>query len=197
MFDHGFAVEQTATVAGDGTVDFEIDLEPEGDFSDLLTLPRIGLDLTLGDDFDRATWVGRGPGECYPDSKRAATVGRYESDVADLHTPYVYPQENGNRTDVRWVAFTDDRGVGVRARGDDRLDVTAHRYTTADLLDATHDPELPTRDSVSVSLDHRVCGLGTGSCGPTTRPEYRVEPEEYAFSVRLEPVASGGVGPDR
>jgi len=196
MYDHGFAVEQSYTVDGSGAVDIETRLNPEGDFSKLLTLPRVGLTLGLDGDLDRMTWFGRGPGESYPDSKRANLVGRYSRDVADLHTPYVYPQENGNRTDVRWAAFADDGGVGLRATGGDLLDVSAHRYTTADLAAATHDPDLPERDTVTVTLDHRVCGLGSGSCGPTTLPEYRVEPDAYEFAVRLEPFADGGPAGD-
>ena len=84
----------------------------------------------------------------------------------------------------------------LRATGGDLLDVSAHRYTTADLAAATHDPDLPERDTVTVTLDHRVCGLGSGSCGPTTLPEYRVEPDAYEFAVRLEPFADGGPAGD-
>ncbi|MFC7196606.1 beta-galactosidase small subunit [Halosimplex aquaticum] len=128
----------------------------------LPSLPRVGLDLTLPGDFETVTWYGRGPGESYADSKQSSLVGRYERDVTDLHTPYVRPQANGNRTDVRWAAFTDESGVGLRVTGDSLLDVTAHRYTTADLEAADHVHELPERDEISVSLDHTHCGLGTG-----------------------------------
>ncbi|WP_415379080.1 glycoside hydrolase family 2 TIM barrel-domain containing protein [Halosimplex sp. TS25] len=187
VYDHGFATEQTYTVSGDGSVTVDTRLEPEGDMSVLPSLPRVGLDLTLPGDFETVTWYGRGPGESYADSKRSSLVGRYERDVTDLHTPYVRPQANGNRTDVRWATFTDERGVGLRVTGDSPIDVTAHRYTTADLEAADHVHELPERDEVSVSLDHAHCGLGTGSCGPVTLEQYRVEPDGFEFSVELRP----------
>jgi len=190
VFDHGFGVEQTYTIGDDGTVAIDTTLEPEGDLSILPSLPRVGLDLTLPDDLETVSWYGRGPGESYADSKQAPLVGRYERDVADLHTPYVRPQANGTRTDVRWATFTDDRGVGLHVTGDSHLSVTAHRYTTADLEAAEHDHELPERDEISVSLDHAHCGLGTGSCGPTTLEQYRVDPETVEFGVELRPFAA-------
>lgn len=187
IWDHGFAVEATYRVRADGAVGLRTAVTPEGDLSALPSLPRVGLDLTLPGDLSNVAWYGRGPGECYPDSERAAPVGRYEADVADLHTPYVRPQENGNRTGVRWVTLTDDRGVGLRATGDAPLDVAAHRYTTADLEAAAHQRELGRRDEVSLRLDHRHCGLGSGSCGPATLPAYRVPVETYEFAVGLQP----------
>ncbi len=187
VFDHGFGTEQVYTFHDDGAVEIETTLEPEGDLSILPSLPRVGLDLTLPGDLETVTWYGRGPGESYVDSKQASLVGRYQDDVTAMHTPYVRPQANGNRADVRWARFTDGRGVGLHVTGDSLLHVTAHRYTTDDLEAAAHGHELPERDEISVSLDHTHCGLGTGSCGPATLDQYRVDPETFTFSVTLRP----------
>ncbi|MCU4800547.1 DUF4981 domain-containing protein [Halobacteria archaeon HArc-gm2] len=187
IFDHGFATEQVYTVRDTGAVEIQTRIEPEGDLSLLPSLPRVGLDLTLDGEFDQVTWYGRGPGESYVDSKEAALVGRYDSSVEELHTPYVRPQANGTRTDVRWATFTDGRGVGIAVTGDSLLDVTAHDYARADLAAADHDHELPSRDEISVSLDHAHCGLGTGSCGPPTLEQYRIHPGVYEFGVEIRP----------
>jgi len=189
-FDHGFAVEQSYAVRSGGAVDVRTRLEPEGSFASP-TLPRVGLTLGLPDEFDRVSWYGRGPGKCYVDSKQATPVGRYERDVAELHTPYVRPQSNGNRTDVRWVAFSDDGDAGLLATGDGLTDVRAHRYDEATLQSATHDHELPRDDRVTVALDHAHCGLGSGSCGPPTLEGYRVPPAEYEFEIGLRPFSGG------
>ncbi|WP_114576909.1 glycoside hydrolase family 2 TIM barrel-domain containing protein [Saliphagus sp. LR7] len=189
IFDHGFAVEQVYTVSADGSVGIDTRLEPEGDLSGLPSLPRVGLDLVLPGEFDRVAWYGRGPGESYADSKQAALVGRYEHRVEELHTPYVRPQANGNRTGVRWATVTDDGGVGLSVSGDDLLNLAAHRYTTAELEAAAHPHELPRREEVSLSIDHAHCGLGTGSCGPATLESYRVLPESIEFGVELRPFA--------
>jgi beta-galactosidase/evolved beta-galactosidase subunit alpha len=190
IYDHGFDVGQTYTVEGTGRVGIETRIEPDGDLSQVPCLPRVGLELGVSGDLDRAEWYGRGPGECYRDSKRANLLGRYRREVADLHTPYVRPQENGNRTDVRWVALTDGRGVGLRASGDGLADFGAHPYTIEDLETATHRNELPEREQITWTLDHAHTGLGSGSCGPATLPEYRVEPDAYAFEIELQPFSA-------
>ncbi len=81
------------------------------------TLPRIGLALALPGAFDRVAWFGRGPGEAYADSQLATRFGLYRQTVDELYTPYVFPQENGNRSDVSWVAFTNPGGTGLCATG--------------------------------------------------------------------------------
>ncbi|WP_226482775.1 glycoside hydrolase family 2 TIM barrel-domain containing protein [Natrinema amylolyticum] len=190
IYDHGFAVEQTYAIGNTGAITVDTALEPDGDLSLLPSLPRVGLDLTLADDLEQVTWYGRGPGESYVDSKEAALLGRYSRSVADLQTPYVAPQESGNRTDTRWVTFTDQRGVGLFVTGETSFDFSAHPFSTADLDEAEHTHELPDRDGVWVSLDDDHCGLGTGSCGPSTLEEYRLEPEPTAFRMELHPFAA-------
>jgi len=189
MYEHGFAVEQSYTIESDGAITIDTSLSPEGDFSDIPSLPRVGYALELDGDFDQVTWYGGGPGECYSDTKRAATVAQYEATVEQLHTPYVRPQENGNRTDVRWVTLTDGDGVGLRASGDGLNDFSAHNYTIDDLDTAEHTYELDRRESVTVTLDHDNCGVGSGSCGLWTLPEYRIPVEDYEFAIELEPYA--------
>ncbi|NLV08988.1 DUF4981 domain-containing protein [Halomicrobium mukohataei] len=187
MFAHGFATTQTYTIHPTGAVEIETHLDPEGDLSMLPSLPRLGLDLTLDGDFDHVTWYGRGPGESYADSEQASPVGRYEADVADLHTPYVRPQANGNRSDTRWVALTDRNGTGLLATGDSLLDVTAHHYSTEQLEGADHEHELSREDDVFLSVDHAHSGLGSGSCGPETFESDRVQPESTSFTITLHP----------
>ncbi|ERH00262.1 MAG: beta-galactosidase/beta-glucuronidase [Haloquadratum sp. J07HQX50] len=186
-FDHGFIIEQSYIINSHGCVRIETRIEPQGDFSALPSLPRVGLDLTLPGTLDTMNWYGRGPGESYVDSKDASLIGRYSRNIQQLHTPYVRPQANGNRTDIRWATFTDGAGTGLHVTGDSFLNMTAHHYTKADLELADHDHELPERDTVSVAIDHAHCGLGTGSCGPVTLPQYCIEPTVYTFNVELRP----------
>lgn len=101
------------------------------------------------------------------------------------------PQENGNHADTRWVALRDLRGAGLLAVGDPTLDWSAHRYTTEDLDQAQHTCELVPRPTITLHLDYRQNGLGTGSCGPGVMPAYQLHAEPFAFSVRLRPLADG------
>lgn len=155
-------------------------------------LPRRGLELTLPGGLDRVEWYGPGPGECYCDSRGAARVGRYRARVDDLYTPYLFPQENGNREEARWVSFTDDQGRGFRVAGRPHFNFSAHRYTTEDFDKARHAYELAPRDFLTVHLDDRQCGIGSGSCGPRTFEPYRVPCEPFAFEWVWEPLSGAG-----
>jgi hypothetical protein len=75
--------------------------------STLPPLPRAGVDFALPGRFKQARWVGLGPHEAYDDRRFSVYMGTFESSVAALHTPYVYPQENGRRADPRWVYLYD------------------------------------------------------------------------------------------
>ena len=95
------------------------------------------------------------------------------------------PQENGNKTDVRWAAQTDANGVGLMAVGAPYLEVSAHHYTTENLTQAQHTNELEWQPQVTLNLDYRQMGLGGASCGPGTRPEYLLLTAPTHFQVRL------------
>jgi beta-galactosidase/evolved beta-galactosidase subunit alpha len=137
------------------------------------------------------TWLGRGPGESYADSQQAARVGLWRASVDELWTPYVRPQENGNRSGTRWVALRDAAGAGLLAAGDPALNFSAQRYTTEDIDRAEHTYELAPRPTITLHLDYQQNGLGSGSCGPGTSPAYQLQAEPFVLSVRLRPLAAG------
>ena len=66
--------------------------------------------------FDQVRWYGRGPHETYWDRKTGGEIGIYSLSVEQLIYPYIRPQDTGNRSDVRWVAFTNSQGVGLRCK---------------------------------------------------------------------------------
>ncbi|HEX4727924.1 MAG TPA: glycoside hydrolase family 2 TIM barrel-domain containing protein, partial [Jatrophihabitans sp.] len=107
--DAGLQVSYTWTAIADG-LRLAVQVQPDGDWS--FPLPRLGLAMELPGGLDTVEWFGGGPGEAYPDSRRAARIGRYRLSVDDWQTPYVYPQENGNRTGVRWARLTGPDGTG-------------------------------------------------------------------------------------
>ncbi len=191
--DRAFLCDYVYTILGTGDMLIEVRGIPQGNWPEVL--PRIGLQMTLPKGMDRARWYGRGPGESYPDSKQANRLGIYSCKVGDLYTPYVFPQENGNRTDVRWVAFADKRGRGLFAQGNPLLNFSAHRFTTKDLDEARHTCELPRRDEITVNLDYRQNGLGSASCGPRPLEKYLLRAEKFHFAIRLRPLSGNAVPP--
>jgi beta-galactosidase len=162
-----------------------VEVAPDGEWP--CTLPRLGLRLALPAELGDAEWFGTGPGEAYADSRQAARVGRFSSTVDALQTPYVFPQENGNRADARWLRLTSG-GRGIRVDGEPLFDFTARRWTSEDLDAARHTDDLRPRDHVYLNLDLAQHGLGTASCGPGVLPRYRLQAQKATFSLVFTPL---------
>ena len=184
-----FRCETDYTLYGNGDLLMEVSGEPQGEWPE--SLPRIGWELALPNTFDAVAWFGRGPGESYADTKMANRFGLWCARVDQLMTPYVFPQENGNRTDVSWVGFVTAAGAGLLASGKPLLNFSAHRYTPDDLEKARHTVELVPRNEVIVHLDYRQNGIGSASCGPALTAPYLLKPEPFRFAVKLSPLVAG------
>ena len=140
-------------------------------------------------------WYGRGFHENYWDRKTGAPVGVYAAKVIDLYHPYIRPQENGNRTDVRWVALTNNEGTGLLAVGMPLLSISAHHFIDDDFDPGLekrqrHAYDVRKRDLVTLKLDYQQMGVGGDtSWGERARPhpEYRLPARNYSYSFRLRP----------
>jgi beta-galactosidase len=157
-------------------------------------LPRIGLRMAVPAGLRLVEWFGRGPGEAYADTGRAARVGRFAASVEELQTPYLYPQENGNRAGVRWATLGDGRGNGIRVEGEPTFDLTVRPWTSEQLDRARHPTDLRPDGRIWVNLDLAQQGIGSASCGPGVLPAYRLDPAPAGLTVRLYP---GPAGPSR
>jgi beta-galactosidase len=171
-------------------------------FTPAREMVRFGMMLEVPGEYDRVTWFGRGPHETMWDRRSGAAVGRYSSRVAQLVTDYVRPQENGNRTDVRWVTLTNSGGDGVLIAdaGGTLLSYSARPYTQQDLAAASHIHELPHRENVTVCVDYKQRGVGGDTpAGSHPHDEYRLhEGQEVWFAFRLRPFRAGqSLGRDR
>lgn len=170
--------------AGDGLA-LTVSVEPDGEWPE--PIAKLAIVLPLPASLDRVTWFGRGPGEAYPDTGLATWTGRFESTVDELQTPYIKPQENGRRGDVRWATLTDAAGRGLRIDG--RFGLTVRRCTDADLAAAKHRNELVPGDGLWLTIDAGQQGIGTGSCGPGVLPEYELTLRKTTFTVVLSPLS--------
>ncbi len=177
--------------ATEDAVELTVEIVPEGEWSQVL--PRLGVRMGLPAAFDRVDWFGRGPGEAYADSRRAARVGRFSATVDELQTPYVFPQENGNRTEVRWATLTDPSGAGLRVVGDPTFELTARHWTTEALDSANHTNELVATDTIWVNLDFAQNGLGSASCGPAVLPVHQLWPTPTSFRLAFSTLARAEV----
>lgn len=180
-----FTYHYAYKIFGSGDIVLTTTVEPD---LDLPTLPRVGLQMNLPTEYQVMTWFGRGPQENYWDRKAGCPVDLYQGLVQDQYVPYIHPQENGNKTDVRWVALTNQDKIGLLVVGQSLLETSAHFYTPDDFAKARHTYELKPRDYITFHVDYRQTGLGGGSCGPMTLPQYQVKPERVTFTVRLRPL---------
>jgi beta-galactosidase/beta-glucuronidase len=192
-----FRCDYLYRVYGSGDVVIETHVTPLPLPTPIPHLPRLGLQLRLPGALDRIAWYGRGPHESYVDRKESALVGLWRGTVQEQFVNYVYPQENGNKSDVRWAALTDTSGVGLLAVGMPLLNVSAHHYSTENLTKALHTYALVRLNETVLNLDHAHCGLGSNSCGPMPLDRYMLRPAETRFSVRLRPISDAHTAPDR
>lgn len=186
----GFACTYRYLINGEGTIRLSIDAKPDGDWPDLY-LPRRGVQLELPSSIRDVKWLGLGPGECYSDSCHAARFGRHALAIDQLHTPYIRPQENGNRTGTNWIVARDADGAGLLVTAPRPFDFSAQRFSAEDLAAAMHNTELSPRDRIYINLDDRQLGLGSNSCGPGPLAKYELKPEPFEFTLIFVPLVAG------
>lgn len=141
--------------------------------------------------YSEITYFGRGPWENYSDRHAGVFLGTYRSDVEGMMTHYVYPQENGNRTDVRWFTLTDSKGRGIQVIGSQPLNMSVWNTTQESLDKATHIGEQTLLDgSYVLNIDHLQAGVGgTDTWSIKSRPEahHRLLEKEYRYSFVIRP----------
>ncbi|MEV3939305.1 glycoside hydrolase family 2 TIM barrel-domain containing protein, partial [Glycomyces sp. NPDC049804] len=167
-----------------------VEVAPEGEWE--APLPRLGLRLAVPKCLDEVEWFGGGPGEAYADTRAAARVGRFRSTVAALQTPYVFPQENGSRIDVRWATLS-GAGRTLGFLGAPEFAFTVRPWTSEDLDAARHPHELVERGELYVNVDAALHGMGSASCGPGVQAQYQLEARTTVFTVGFEAGAARSV----
>ncbi|NEB79016.1 DUF4981 domain-containing protein [Streptomyces sp. SID14478] len=179
----------TYTVFGNGEIKVDNLLHPGA--ASLPYLPEVGTLLRLPAGLDRLHYYGRGPEENHWDRNDGTDVGRWSATVAEQWSGYLRPQENGNKTDVRWAALTDRRGRGLLVSGDGLVEINASHFTPEDLsLGQRHDYQLDPRDEVVLRVSHRQMGVGgDDSWGAHTHDAYKLLADrDYRYTYRLRPL---------
>ena len=160
-------------------------------------LPRMGLSWKLDASLENMTYYGRGPYENYIDRQSGSFLGIWRSTVSDQYEPYVRPQDNGYKCDVRHVSFTDMDGRGVKFSASEPMFVQALHYSVEDLDFARHSRSEKRcynpprrRSEVCLNLDVRQLGLGGASCGPKPMSKYMFPVEMTVWTLKISPVGA-------
>jgi len=198
------------TFAGNGRVHIGNTFERN---DGLPVLPRVGMNVELVRGLENVEWLGRGPFENYVDRKLAANVGRHMNRVADHYVPYMRPQENGYKTDTRWVSLNDGVGAGLLVLADERIGFSVHHNRLSDFVPPMkiaitredgpearvddervnmHVSDVVPRDIVSLNIDYGQMGVGgDDSWGKRTLSKYSLTETGYSYGFTLLPYAAG------
>ncbi|WP_430810733.1 MULTISPECIES: glycoside hydrolase family 2 TIM barrel-domain containing protein [unclassified Carboxylicivirga] len=152
-------------------------------------LAKVGYQALLNKAVDQAAWYGLGPVATYADRDAAGQLGYYEASAKELYDAnLVVPQDNANRSGVKWGAITNVEGQGFFFTADEDFNFSAYPYADAAIDKARHINELDEADFITLNLDHQSAGLGTATCGPGVLPDYVVTDNAYRFKMVLKPV---------
>ena len=174
---------QKITAQSDGTFLFEQDYKLPEKFP---SMPRIGVAAEFVPGFEDVTYFGRGPWENYIDRNRSARKGLFRTTVDDMYEDtYIVPQENGNRSCVEQLILA-GRDCSVEITSEKNFEFSVSHFTVKDLFSALHQCELKKRKETYLCLDLAQRGLGTGSCGPQTLPQYALNEKTYHFAFSLK-----------
>ena len=181
-----YAVSYTIHPSGEIVIDASF----EPGRTDLPMLPRFGMQMVMPAGFEQVTWLGPGPEETYSD-RNDARVGLYRGTVNQQWTDYSKPQENGNKVDVRWIAVSNQQGVGLLAVGMPLLSSAVRHYTHEDMWNAKHTYEMTKRAETYVNLDFKQMGVGgDNSWGALPHPPYQLQAQAYSYRFRLRPFSA-------
>jgi beta-galactosidase len=170
------------TVTGDGKIALDAKVSPALMDNEI---PCVGMMFTLGKEFDTMNFYGNGPHETYIDRNTSAKLGIYSIKVADQMTHYLVPQENANKTGVRWAEFVNSDGFGIRFDAEDTMEVSPSFYTPVETEEYDHDYKLPTPEKVVAKVNCRMMGIGgDDSWGSRPAVSYK-NPTNWVYEYRF------------
>lgn len=178
------------TIFENGSIDVAFDFTSETNAGgSKAEIPRIGMRLTTFNEYENFAWYGRGPFENYWDRKQASFIGLYNGKVKDQFFPYEMPQENGTKTDVRWLSLTNAKGNGIKVTAEsDWLTINAQNYRQADMEGKKHPYEVPQSNLVELHIDYQQMGLGgDNSWGMLPHEQYLLRGQHYAYRFLMQP----------
>ena len=175
------------TVNGDGVLKVDYSLNPS---SDLPNIPKVGMQCGIRRSYDQINWYGKGPQENYIDRQFGFEAGIYSLPIQQFMEPYVMPQENGNRTNVRWMLLSDKENQGLLVVADSLLSISAWPYTEANINEAKHTNELHDAGLITLNIDLIQMGVGgNDSWSPVGAPieKYQIPSRPYHYAFFLMP----------
>lgn len=157
---------------------------------------RFGMQMPMPESFENIVYYGRGPVENYIDRNHSTDIGIYSQTVTEQFYPYIRPQENGTKTDIRWWKLFNEEGKGLMFVAEKPFSASALHYTMESLDDGSeknqrHSNEVVPSNLTNLLIDKVQQGLAcVDSWGAIPRPEYRIPYDDYEFTFIMTPISS-------
>lgn len=185
VFDFGMRCTYQWRMTPAGHVTLNLSGQPYGNYQAII--PKIGLDFGISKRFKQVEYYGRGPGENYGDSCQSNLIGHYCQPVESLFENYPFPQDNGNRQDVRWLSVEDEKGNGIFIQPRKPINFSLWPYSAEMLQQAQHINELQASDYLTLNLDDQILGLGSNSWGSEVLDSFRVTLKAFEYGFTMVP----------
>lgn len=183
--EKGFSTSENFTISGNGIIDINLKINYIGS-NEPFTLPRIGYEVKLDKSLTESSWYGKGPGSSYKDRNNGMQMGIYSANVDEHFVNYARPQENGNKSEVRWLKVFNNNNAGFSVKGNEVLNFSFRRYTTAQLNEAAHPFDLKENPFNVLNIDFEHGAVGNGSCGPMPMKKYFTSLKNDEYKLRIE-----------
>lgn len=176
-------------IYSDGIIDVSFNFQP-GEKSLPDFMPRFGSRMTVAPGYDQIEWYGPGPYSSYTD----INVGRtaiYNSTVEEEWVDYSRPQENGYKSDVRWLKLTDTSGKGLKFSGDPLICFGASHFLREEIETSRYSFQMTAQNKIYLNIDKGQMGVGGyDSWSPRALPvdKFRIKTEPINYRYRIEPL---------
>jgi len=186
--DLQMVVNQIYIIFGDGEIALTNRVEMMGDVT---CLPKVGMQMHLPRDFENLKYFGK-DAENYPDRNASGTFGVYSTNALDLLEQHVVPQDNGNHSNVRWMAIESPKNpIGLMVTSTIPFNFSVYPYSDKNLTQARRIKQLEKADFMTLNVDARQAGLGTATCGPDVADQYLLKDTIYQYDICLRPYPVG------
>jgi beta-galactosidase len=165
----------------DGNVVVKMDMDAK---KSLPGLVRYGMTMGVPQEYVNSKFYGKGPWENYIDRKRGTIVDEFTFKTDDLFYNYLFPQENSNRSDVRWLSLSSNKRSELSVQGSPEFGFSIWPYAAKNIQDAKHPYDLENQGFYTLNLD--LIQMSVGGTLSETLPQFEIPSGKYSFEFVLK-----------
>ncbi len=193
-------------IANNGNLKVDYAFSPNK--KELPNIPRIGMYLTIPNNFTEVSWYGNGPNESYWDRKTGVKTGVYSGKIEAQFHRYLRPQETGNKTDIRWMELASENMTLKVSSKEQLLNVSVWPFdmkeidfnsdealkSASGLVPVTkkHGADIKIGNTIQWNIDFLQMGVGGDtSWGRLPHQEYTISAnQKYSYSFTIQPIVN-------